>query len=294
MQKTVEETIKYFNKNNAHAPVSAIIPCYNSEKTIGRAILSVVNQSWRPAELILVDDASHDKTLEVISDLKGKLRAEWIKVIALSENKGPGNARNIGWDKSSQNYVAFLDADDFWNKDKIAIQMSYMIENDAEISGHKYLLMEEETPQDFSNVQLDEICTKEVRTKKWLFRNYYSVPAVIVKKNLSYRFMVSEIDGYGFEDYFLWLKIALDNHNMVIVDLPLAYGIKRYFGEYGLSGNFWVMEKGEIQIFFYFFENGKINLFFLCASVLWSLLKYLRRVAIFFITRIKTKLAIKE
>nr|WP_175801934.1 glycosyltransferase [Burkholderia anthina] len=109
------------------APVSVIVPCYRSVSTLERAVASVYAQTWRPAELILVDDASPDDTLACIERLRSRYGDDWIRVIALPRNGGPGVARNVGWRCATQRFIAFLDADDTWHPDKIARQCGWMV-----------------------------------------------------------------------------------------------------------------------------------------------------------------------
>lgn len=273
-QKIVKDVINYLKSFSAFAPVSVVVPCYNNEKTIERAVFSVAGQSWRPEELILIDDNSSDRTLAVINKAKEKIGGDWIRVISLPKNHGPSICRNRGWDESRQKYVAFLDADDFWNKDKIAIQAYYMIKNEnIVLNGHKFLYCAENKNYDFSELRFSEITIKEIEKTKWMFRNYYSVPGVMIKKNFPYRFL--PFKNYS-EDYFLWLSIAFDGFKMTLLDLPLAYGSKRYFWEKGLSKNTWRLEKGEIDNFFRLFKEKKVGFLLAFLAVSWSLLKYLR------------------
>lgn len=276
-EKTIKEIISYLKNLGVYAPVSVVIPCYNNQETIENAILSVINQSWRPEELILVDDASKDKTLETIEKIKKENDLDWVRVIALSKNQGPSIARNKGWDNGTQPYIAFLDADDIWNKDKIAIQMYYMIQNkEVVLSGHRYLLKKEKD-HDFTTFLFSKIKIKKIPAQKWLFCNYYSVPGVIIKRQLPYRFQTSK--RYA-EDYFLWMQIAFDGYKMMLIDLPLAYGEKMYFGEAGLSKNLWKMELSQLGIFLWLFKQRKISFLKTCLILCWSLIKYARRVII--------------
>ena len=87
---------------------------YRAAATLGRAVASVAAQSWRPAEVIIVDDGSDDETPKVLEELQGHYGTKWLKIVCLSANCGPGAARNVGWGMSTQPYVAFLDADDTW------------------------------------------------------------------------------------------------------------------------------------------------------------------------------------
>lgn len=276
-QKTVKDIINYLKNCSTYAPVSVVIPCYNNEDTIKNTILSVANQSWRPKELILIDDASTDETLKVINKARNNIGLDWIRIIDLNKNQGPSIARNKGWDSSTQSYVAFLDADDTWNKDKIAVQIYYMLQNKKIVlSGHKYLLKKGKD-YDFAGLLFSKIKIKEIPARKWLFRNYYSVPGVIIRRQLSYRFPTFK--RYC-EDYFLWLQIAFDGHKMMLIDLPLAYGAKMYFGEKGLSKNLWKMGLSHFTIFCLLFKQRKISFLKMCLVLCWSLIKYARRAVI--------------
>ena len=119
--------------------VSVIIPTYNSEKYIKECINSVINQTYKNLEIIVIDDKSTDKTLEVIKTIKDKR----IKVITLSKNKGVSNARNIGIKKSTGDYISFIDSDDYWIKEKISKQISFMEKNDYTFIYSSYIYLNE-------------------------------------------------------------------------------------------------------------------------------------------------------
>lgn len=97
--------------------VSVIIPAYNCSKFILFAIDSVLEQTYKNFELIVVDDGSTDNTANIVSKYKDKL--EYI----LQDNGGVSKARNTGIINSNGSYIAFLDADDVWEKNKLEIQM---------------------------------------------------------------------------------------------------------------------------------------------------------------------------
>ena len=119
------------------APVSVVIPCFCSADTISRAVSSVLAQSLPPSEVILIDDASPDNTLEILYELQEEYGKQRLKIIALTENGGPGHARNMGWQAATQDYIACLDADDAWHPDKLSLQFRCM-QSHPEISlcGH--------------------------------------------------------------------------------------------------------------------------------------------------------------
>ncbi|HOK65955.1 MAG TPA: glycosyltransferase family A protein [Anaerohalosphaeraceae bacterium] len=96
--------------------ISVIIPAYNNERYLGRAIDSVLAQSRPADEIIVVDDGSTDRTAEVAQTYGEKIRC------IRQDNRGPGAARNTGIRAASGEWIAFLDADDEWLPDKLAVQ----------------------------------------------------------------------------------------------------------------------------------------------------------------------------
>jgi len=103
--------------------ITVIIPVFNTEKYLAQAIGSVLSQTLKPTEIIVVDDGSTDKSAEVARQFEPLVR------IINQENKGAGAARNAGILEASGDFLAFLDADDFWTKDKLEIQLSYLENN---------------------------------------------------------------------------------------------------------------------------------------------------------------------
>ena len=118
-------------------PVSVIVPCYCCAATIETAIESVARQTARPAEVILVDDASGDDTVAALRRLHHRHGADWMKVIRQEQNGGPSVARNAGWAMATQPYLAFLDADDSWHPRKVELQYGWMAAHpEVALTGH--------------------------------------------------------------------------------------------------------------------------------------------------------------
>lgn len=107
--------------------VSIITPVYNAEKYLRQTIESVQNQTYKNYEMILVDDKSTDNSLEIIKQYAKKNNK--IKYYALEQNSGTAVARNIALNMSKGRFIAYLDADDKWKKDKLEKQIKYMVEN---------------------------------------------------------------------------------------------------------------------------------------------------------------------
>jgi glycosyltransferase involved in cell wall biosynthesis len=104
--------------------ISVIIPAYNAEKTIQETIESVLDQTFQDFELIVINDGSTDRTLEIISSFTDSR----LQVFSFP-NSGAQKSRNVGLSKSSGEYIAFLDADDLWNPDKLELQLKALKEN---------------------------------------------------------------------------------------------------------------------------------------------------------------------
>ena len=102
--------------------VSVVIPVYNRENTIKKAVDSVLCQTYSNLEVIIVDDGSTDRTVKIISEYDD----ERIKVICQRERGGANKARNIGIANSKGEYIAFQDSDDEWLPDKLRIQIEQM------------------------------------------------------------------------------------------------------------------------------------------------------------------------
>ena len=101
---------------------SIIVPTYNREAFLDKAINSVLNQSYENFELIIADDGSSDKTKQLVSSFSDK-RVHYIKN---DLNKGVAYARNIGLEKATGNYIAFLDSDDWWLNNKLEKAVEYI------------------------------------------------------------------------------------------------------------------------------------------------------------------------
>lgn len=123
--------------------VSIIMPVYNCEKYVTKAIKSVQEQTYTNWELIIVNDCSIDNSIckieEQIKSIKNK-----VTIINLTENQGGANARNIAINKASGRYIAYLDADDLWEENKLYEQIEFMQKNSIAFSYTSYSRITEE------------------------------------------------------------------------------------------------------------------------------------------------------
>jgi len=111
--------------------VSIIVPVYNVEKYIVETIDCVRRQTYQEWELLLVEDVSTDKTRQVIQDYMDKALDNRIHLVCQSVNKGAAHARNLGLSQARGRYIAYLDADDLWEPQKLEHELAFMQEKDA-------------------------------------------------------------------------------------------------------------------------------------------------------------------
>jgi len=88
--------------------VTVVIPAYNCENSIAQSVTSALTQTLAPKEIIVINDGSTDRTGDILKAMGRDIR------LIKQENRGQGAARNAGWNAASGEYIAFLDADDYW------------------------------------------------------------------------------------------------------------------------------------------------------------------------------------
>lgn len=215
---------------NMNPKVSIIIPTYNGEKYIQRAIESVLAQSFSDWELIIVDDGSKDNTEKIISDYS---KNEKIKYI-YQENRGQASARNKGISIALGFYIAFLDDDDEWiDKDKLKKQVEFLDKNPEYILvGTGGIIVDE-----YSNKIMDYLVpeTDELIRKNILLKNPFIQSSVVIRKDVLIKigsFLLNEIPNA--EDYNLWLRIGLRDKFFNLVEPMVAY----MFRQGNISSNY--------------------------------------------------------
>lgn len=123
--------------------VSVIVPLYNAEKYIEETMESILNQTYKNIEIVIVDDGSKDQSSSIVKNLKKKY-PEQIKYI-LQENQGVSVARNTGIENASGEYISFLDSDDLWHPTKIEKQITSMQKSNMNACYCGYMNFYEET-----------------------------------------------------------------------------------------------------------------------------------------------------
>lgn len=179
--------------------VSIITPTYNCNKYVRKTILSVLNQTYDNFEIIIVDDCSNDSTIEEIKRIKD----ERIKLFVNKKNQGAAYCRNLAISKATGDYIAFLDGDDLWIKNKLEEQLSFMIDNSIDFSYTNYYVLDDKE---------NKICSyytgpKNVNHKKFVKLDYVGCLTVMYKKSIYPELSIPN-DIYKRNDYALWLKLS--------------------------------------------------------------------------------------
>lgn len=252
-------------------PVSVVIPCYNAQDTLRRALASVAAQSAKVLEVIAVDDASTDGTGLILRGLQEEYGPDWLKLIVFKRNRGVAAARNAGWEAASGECIAFLDADDTWHPRKIALQHGVMRLNaDASVSAHRHTFAEP-APEPGS------LAVSAVTAQALLWRNRFVTPSVMLRRTLRRRFREGQ---RHMEDHLLWMELAFDGERILLIDSALATLYKPAFGAGGLSGQLWSMECAELANYRVLWREKRIGSVLLATLWAWSAAKFARRIVL--------------
>lgn len=199
--------------------VSIIMPTYNCAKFIDKTIKSVIAQTYKNWELVIVDDCSKDNTEEVVANFKD----DRIKYHKLKNNSGAAVARTEAMKLANGNYMAFLDSDDLWKKEKLEKQLEFMKKNNYNFTCTAYEQIDEEGNK----------LNKVIKTKKKANYNRILLDCPVGNSTVMYN-----VDNLGkFEvpnirkrnDDALWLQILKKE--------KFIYGMPDVLMEYRIRNN---------------------------------------------------------
>jgi glycosyltransferase involved in cell wall biosynthesis len=259
-------------------PVTVIVPAYNAVATLPRALESVFAQTCPPAEIILIDDASTDATWEVVRLLCAEHSARPIRTVRLTENEGAASARNAGWELATQDFIAFLDADDAWHPRKLEIQHRWLADNlHVMLCGHCCVVKNELAP--VPDLPSGRTPVRVFGVASFLIANRLSTPSVMLRRGVRQRFANGK--RYS-EDFLLWVQIVAANGPAAFIDLPLAFLFKARYGARGLSAELWRMRQGEIDSLARLRQQRIIGrtAWLIASALAW--MKFLKRVVVHF------------
>ena len=185
--------------------VSVIMPSFNSSKYIREAVSSVLNQSYAELELLIIDAGSTDGTVELIKQFSADDNR--VKYIDNVDDEGPAHARQVGIQYSEGNYIAFLDADDYWLPDKVEKQINFMQEKDINFSYTCYRSIDENG----SNLSCPILMRDSYNLKQALVGRGIGILTIMIEKSLLNDEIIQTRSDFA-EDYLWWLLILKEGH----------------------------------------------------------------------------------
>ncbi|WP_432201600.1 glycosyltransferase family 2 protein [Erythrobacter sp. W53] len=199
--------------------VTIITPCYNAEQYLQQCIESVQSQRFRNWEHLIVDDQSNDRSREIIEGYQA--RDNRVALLISSDKLGASKARNLAIANAKGKYIAFLDADDWWSSDKLALQIIEMKSADAKFSCSAYNIVDEAGSvlrvQNIESLNQHLLLTKQA---------VIGCLTVLYDKAYFEQFRFSE-NMLAAEDYEMWCRMLIhlkkDGGKSAVISEPLAY-----------------------------------------------------------------------
>lgn len=209
--------------------ISVIIPTYNAEQFIGQAIQSVLDQSYPPQEIIVIDDGSTDNT-------KKALLPFMERIIYLAQNNlGPSAARNSGIRAAKGNLICFQDADDFWTPDKLEVQLAFMEANpeiamvfsDHEEFNEAGIVLSSYLGEKWKAFEVIPTVSGLIENAfgKLVVENFISTPTVMLRKSCLDTAGLFDEEIWSVEDRDLWMRISA---SFSIACIPRIFCKRRY------------------------------------------------------------------
>jgi teichuronic acid biosynthesis glycosyltransferase TuaG len=247
------------------ALVSIVMPAYNCEKYVIEAINSVLAQTYRNWELLVLDDGSKDNTLRIIEEFSQK--DSRIKALPNGKNMGVSATRNRGIELASGDWIAFLDSDDMWEPEKLEKQFEIVEKEAAEFlfTGSSYVNEEGEPYKGIFEVP-EKITYKKLRNQ-----NVISCSSVLIKKKYFENIKMEKDEMH--EDYAVWLRVLKLGIKAFGVNEPLLiYRISKN----SKSGNKMKTVKMTYKVFRFVGINPIGSAYFMLRHVIASVGKYKR------------------
>lgn len=243
---------------------SIIMPCFNSEKHISKAISSVLKQSLKEFELLICDDGSSDGSYKIINQYQNQ--DQRIKCFRNKTSTGAANARNICLKNAVGQYICFLDSDDVWHDDRIEKHIDYMKKNNVLFSYSYNCIIDEDGVYKNIYYAPDQVDRNNMR-----FANFISCSTAIYDSHALGKIYQPNIKKRN--DYALWLTIL--NHSKKPIGICYKKVTSSYrVNTYGLSSS-----KKDAALYFYkcsieYNKQPKISaMFFLCLYLIIALIK---------------------
>lgn len=193
--------------------VSIIIPYYKKKNYINKTISSVLRQSYQKFEIIIVNDEPGKSSKDILTKIKK--RDKRIKIVNNKKNIGAGASRNKGIKIARGNYIAFIDSDDLWKKNKLKTQINIMKKYDYNISHTSYYIIDKNNKKSVIR-KSKSLNFKNLKQSCDIGLSTVVMKREILKKDKLFANFTTK------EDYYLWLKIANTGEIFHYINLPLS------------------------------------------------------------------------
>lgn len=251
-----------------NSKVSIISPTFNCSKFIIETVKSVQSQSYKNWEMIIVDDCSTDNTKEIVEKLADEDHR--IKYYRLERNSGAAVARNKALELATGKWIAFLDSDDLWKRNKLEMQIDFMLKNNYAFTYHEYseidefgnhLNIEISGPKKIGKIKMFSFCWPGCLTVMYDREKIGNIQISDIKKN---------------NDYAIWLKVIKKADCYLLPEKLAFYRIR-----VGSISHTNILTL--IKYHYILFKEGEhfnsiISLFLTFNNLVWGLFKKIRYV----------------
>ncbi len=225
--------------------VSVIIPYYKNQFYIKKTVNSILKQSYQKFEIIIVNDEPGKLSKNILFSLKKKDKR--IKIIHNRKNIGAGRSRNKAIKYAKGTYIAFIDSDDVWKKNKLNTQINIMKKFNYNVSHTAYYIIDQNDNK-LALRKSKNLNLKDLKNSCDVGLSTVVVKKVILKKDILFSNFKTK------EDYFLWLKIAHHGEIFHYIKHPLSYWRKT---QNSLSSSI-IQKLIDSYRLYYHFENNSI------------------------------------
>ena len=199
--------------------ISVIMPSYNAASFVEEAVNCVMNQTYADVELIVIDDGSSDSSVEILQQLVNQYSSRI--TLLFQGHMGPYPARNLGIKQAQGEYIAFLDADDYWSPDALEKLVTAINENQADIAYCGWQNVGDSAPGTKPHIPPDygrmDTAAEFLRSCPW------PIHAAVVRRDA-----IDAVKGFSERcfsamDYDLWLRLYAHTQKIVLVPEVMAF-----------------------------------------------------------------------
>jgi glycosyltransferase involved in cell wall biosynthesis len=222
--------------------ITVIMPCYNAALYVHEAITSVLHQTHPYTEIIIIDDGSNDGSPDIVNSLA---ESHPNRIILKQQNhQGPYPARNLGLRHAHGDFVAFLDADDWWREDCLEKLLTALLKDKADLAYCGWQNVGEHTPD--TEPYIPPAYEKQDPVATFLRGCPWPIHAALVRRSV-----LNEVKGfsercYSSMDYDIWLRILGHTRNITRVSEVLAF--YRWHGSGQISATKWRQVLDAVQV----------------------------------------------